>query len=68
MSEKILVLDDEKEIAEVIALYLRNEGYEVEVAHTGLEALKKVEEKKRSGFSCRHSFPREWWALAPSVP
>ena len=44
MSEKILVLDDEKEIAEVIALYLRNEGYEVEVAHTGLEALKKVEE------------------------
>ena len=45
MSEKILVLDDEKEIAEVIALYLRNEGYEVEVAHTGLEALKKVEEK-----------------------
>ena len=37
MSEKILVLDDEKEIAEVIALYLRNEGYEVEVAHTGLE-------------------------------
>ncbi len=29
MSEKILVLDDEKEIAEVIALYLRNEGYEV---------------------------------------
>ena len=44
MSEKILVLDDEKEIAEVIALYLRNEGYEVEMAHTGLEALKKVEE------------------------
>ena len=43
MSEKILVLDDEKEIAEVIALYLRNEGYEVEVAHTGLEALRKVE-------------------------
>ena len=44
MNEKILVVDDEKEIAEVIALYLRNEGYEVEVAHTGLEALKKVEE------------------------
>ena len=40
----ILVVDDEKEIAEVIALYLRNEGYEVEVAHTGLEARKKVEE------------------------
>ena len=44
MGEKILVLEDEKEIAEVIALYLCNEGYEVEVAYTGLQALKKVEE------------------------
>lgn len=43
MSEKILVLDDEKEIAEVIALYLRNEGYEVELAYTGMDALKKIE-------------------------
>lgn len=43
MADKILVLDDEKEIAEVIALYLRNEGYEVELAYTGREALAKVE-------------------------
>ena len=39
MSDKILVLDDEKEIAEIIALYLKNEGYEVVVAGTGREAL-----------------------------
>lgn len=39
MSDKILVLDDEKEIAEIIALYLKNEGYEVVAAGTGREAL-----------------------------
>lgn len=44
MGNRILVLDDEKEIAEVIALYLKNEGYEVTLAYTGREALKKIEE------------------------
>lgn len=42
MSSKILVLDDEKEIAEVIALYLKNDGYEVMLAGTGREALDMV--------------------------
>lgn len=46
MSHKILVLDDEKEIAEVISLYLKNEGYEMILAHTGREALRKVEEEQ----------------------
>ncbi|MCD8023812.1 MAG: VanR-ABDEGLN family response regulator transcription factor [Lachnospiraceae bacterium] len=41
---KILVLDNEKEIAEVIGLYLRNDGYEVELAYSGYEALRKVEQ------------------------
>lgn len=44
--ETILIVDDEKEIRELIAIYLRNEGYGIEVAGTGLEALKLVEEKK----------------------
>lgn len=44
MKSRILVLDDEKEIAEVIALYLRNEGYEVEIAFTGREALHLIEQ------------------------
>ncbi len=44
MSSRILILDDEKEIAEVIALYLRNEGYETEQAYTGREALQKIEQ------------------------
>ena len=39
---RILVLDDEKEIAEVISLYLKNEGYEVVLAYKGREALKQI--------------------------
>ena len=30
MGNRILVVDDEKEIADVIELYLKNEGFEVE--------------------------------------
>ena len=44
MSENILVVDDEKEIADLVGLYLRNEGYAVSVYNTGLEALKSAEE------------------------
>ena len=44
--EIILIVDDEKEIRDLIEIYLKNEGYEVEKAGTGLEAVKLVEEKK----------------------
>ena len=44
MSENILVVDDEKEIADLVGLYLRNEGYAVSVYNTGREALKSTEE------------------------
>ena len=44
MGNKILVLDDEREIAEVIALYLKNDGYEVILPHTGREALEKIQQ------------------------
>lgn len=36
---KILVADDDKEIAEAIGIYLRNEGFTVLMAGDGLEAL-----------------------------
>ena len=35
MGNRILVVDDEKEIADVIELYLKNEGFEVEKFYTG---------------------------------
>lgn len=43
MSENILVVDDEKEIADLVGLYLRNEGYAVSVYNTGREALNSAE-------------------------
>ena len=42
---KILVVDDEKEIRDLIGIYLRNEGYEVVLAGNGQEALSKLVEE-----------------------
>ena len=44
MGEKILVVDDEKEIADLVELYLRNEGYEVCKFYNGTDALACVEQ------------------------
>ncbi|ONI40217.1 DNA-binding response regulator [Candidatus Epulonipiscium fishelsonii] len=44
MSNLILIVDDEKEIRDLIAIYLKNEGYNYKFASTGLEAIKAVEE------------------------
>lgn len=38
----ILVVDDEKNIVQLAKLYLANEGYDVQVAYNGLEALEVV--------------------------
>ncbi len=46
MSEKILIVDDEKEIAELIELYLSNEGYQCLKCHTGGEALWMIEKEQ----------------------
>ena len=43
MAEKILVVDDEKEIADVIGLYLQNENFEVIKCYTGNDALEVVD-------------------------
>lgn len=44
MSEKILVVDDEKEIADLLEIYLKNDGYEVYKFYNGTDALKCIEE------------------------
>jgi DNA-binding response OmpR family regulator len=38
---KILVIDDDQDFAESLALVLEGRGYEVEVGHTGEEAIRK---------------------------
>lgn len=46
MSKKILVVDDEKPISDIIKFNLEKEGYKVVVAFDGEEALEKVESEK----------------------
>ena len=45
MVNKILVVDDEKEIRNLIEIYLKNEGYEVIKARDGEEALEILEKE-----------------------
>ena len=45
MAKKILVVDDEKPISDIIKFNLEKEGYEVVVAYDGEEALEKVEKR-----------------------
>ena len=42
----ILVVDDEKEIADIIALYLQNDNYKIHKFYTGRDALNCVETTK----------------------
>lgn len=44
MNEKILVVDDETEIADLIQVYLNNDGYTVYKFYNGVDALKCIEE------------------------
>lgn len=46
MSEVILVADDEKEIADLVALYLENEGYQVIKCYDGAQAMDIVEKER----------------------
>ena len=45
MSTKILVVDDEKEIADFVELYLKNENFDVYKFYNGTDALKCVKEE-----------------------
>jgi DNA-binding response OmpR family regulator len=46
MSKKILVVDDEKDIVEIISIFFEREGYEVVGAQDGIEALEKIAAEK----------------------
>ncbi|WP_416324950.1 VanR-ABDEGLN family response regulator transcription factor [[Eubacterium] hominis] len=43
MLMKLLVVDDEKEIANLVTIYLTNEGYEVDVFYNGEDALQSIQ-------------------------
>lgn len=44
-TEKILVVDDDINICELLRLYLEKEGYEVAIANTGMQAVKAFNEQ-----------------------
>ena len=46
MSEKILVVDDEKEITDLITLYLQNENYTVYPFYDPLKACEMIETRE----------------------
>ena len=46
-NKTILVVDDEKPIADILEFNLKKEGFNVFCAYDGEEALKKVEEVNR---------------------
>lgn len=48
MNEHILIVDDEKEIADLVEVYLRNEGYSVHKFYTAAEALACTETQELS--------------------
>ena len=39
---KILIIDDDKDIVELLSIYVKNEGYDVEKAYNGKEAITKI--------------------------
>lgn len=48
MKDKILVVDDEKDLRDVLKLYLENSGYEVLEGKNGIEALEIVKQTEIS--------------------
>ena len=42
MDSKILIVDDDRNICEILAFNLKNEGFEVECVHSAEDALKKL--------------------------
>ena len=53
--DKILVVDDEKEIADLEAFYLESENFDVTVCYSSKEALEQIKTPKRSTLSVLNS-------------
>ena len=48
MAERILVIDDERDIADLLELYLQNENYDVYKFYSAKEALNCIEKIGRA--------------------
>ena len=47
---KILIVDDDKEIVELLSIYVKNEGYEPIQAYSGKEAITKLVTKQKTAY------------------
>ncbi len=43
MSKKVLIIEDDKIIKNIIEFLLKKENYEIEIAYDGLEGIEKIE-------------------------
>lgn len=57
MAEKIVIVDDEKEIADVVELYLKNEDYEVHKFYNGKDTLAFLEKRRTGSGHSRRDAP-----------
>src|SRR5512135_106718 len=46
MSKRILIIEDEKEIQDLLQMYLKREGFEVQIAKDGEAGLRKASQDK----------------------
>lgn len=56
--KRILVVDDEQEIIEVVFFLLKKEGYEMTPARNGMEALEKIQQQEFAGVICDLAMPK----------
>jgi len=46
MDKKVLIVDDDPDIQDAVSMILESQGYEVIIAHDGMECLEKLEGQK----------------------
>ena len=68
MKGKILIVEDEKKLAEVMMLYLKNDGYEVVVAHDGALAAEIIDNDEFNLIIIDIMMPeRDGWSLLRKI-
>ena len=57
----VLIVDDDKEIVNAIAIYLKNEGYKIYKAYDGNQAVEKIERTRNTLNNTRYNDARKRW-------
>ncbi|MFQ5799327.1 MAG: hypothetical protein ACE5H0_11660 [Bacteroidota bacterium] len=67
MPKKILVVDDEEDIVEMLKYNLEREGYDVLTASTGTMALEEARKHPRSHFAGHHDAGNGWLERSQAI-